>query len=99
MLEEHAADAILVVDSSGTLLRLRSGSEFKLHGGLGVLLGVALNVLAGGNGVLTSKCALREGDVFVDGTAGQLQDALVAAAAVGPSGKSLLLRRRRYCGR
>ena len=90
MLEEHAADAILVVDSSGTLLRLRSGSEFKLHGGLGVLR--VRNVLGGGNDVLTSEaCALREGDVFVDGTAGQLQDALVAAAAVGPSGKVIAI--------
>ena len=89
MLEDHAADFILVVDSSGTLLRLRGGAEFRLHGGIGVLR--VRNVLGGGNDALTSVCALREGDVFVDGTAGQLQDALVAAAAVGASGRVIAI--------
>lgn len=90
MLVEHSAVAILVVDSSGTLLRLSSGAEFKLHGGLGVLR--LRNVLSGGHDVLTSDvCGLREGDVFVDATAGQLQDALVAAAAVGPTGRVIAI--------
>lgn len=85
MLEEHTAAAVLVVDGAGVHLRLRDGAEFRLHGGLGVLR--LRNVLGGGSDNLASVCALREGDVFVDGTAGQLQDAIVAAAAIGPTGK------------
>lgn len=89
MIDEHSASCILVVDGSGTLLRMRSGAEFRLHGGLGVLR--VRNVLRGGSDALTSVCALREGDVFVDGTAGQLQDALAAAAAVGPTGRVIAI--------
>jgi 16S rRNA (guanine1516-N2)-methyltransferase len=37
------------------------------------------------------RSGLREGDCFVDATAGQLQDALVAAAAVGASGRVVAL--------
>ena len=81
----HDADAVLVVDSCGTQLRLRDGTDFKLHGGLGVLR--LRNVLCGGEDTLVSVCGLREGDVLVDATAGQLQDSLAAAAAVGPSGR------------
>ena len=102
LMAEHSASAVLVVDGSGTHLTLRdeSGSsssgqnstrkkEFRLHGGLGVLR--LRNVLGGGNDALTSVCELREGDVFVDATAGQLQDSLVAAAKVGASGKVIAI--------
>jgi 16S rRNA (guanine1516-N2)-methyltransferase len=86
MMTEQNAAAVLVVDGSGVHLKLRDdGGEFKLHGGLGVLR--VRCVLSGGNDALCSACDLRAGDVFVDGTAGQLQDSLVAAAAVGPSGR------------
>jgi hypothetical protein len=37
------------------------------------------------------RSELREGDTFVDATAGQLQDALVAAAAVGARGRVVAL--------
>lgn len=86
MLKEHAAAAVLVSDGSGTHLQLGCDgkAEFRLHGGLGVLR--LRNVLGGGEDALGSVCGLREGDVFVDATAGQCQDALVAAAAVGVSG-------------
>lgn len=99
MIKEHEASAILVVDASGTHLQLAadgdhsssrssgsvSGAEFRLHGGIGVLR--LRNVLGGGNDALCQSCGIREGDVFVDATAGQCQDALIAAAAVGESGR------------
>lgn len=89
MLEEHGADAVLVVDGSGTLLRLGTGAEFRLHGGLGVLR--VRNALRGGSDALVAVCGLREGDVFVDATAGQLQDSLAAAAAVGSTGRVIAI--------
>lgn len=87
-----AGDALaaLVVDSAGVHLKMRSdASEFRLHGGLGRLR--MRNVLSGGSDNLTAVCGLQEGDVFVDATAGQLQDSLAAAAAVGPTGRVVAL--------
>ena len=93
MLKEHGATVILVVDSCGTHLQAAAAgnaasdgaAEFKLHGGIGVLR--LRNVLGGGNDALCQNCGIREGDVFVDATAGQCQDALIAAAAVGELGR------------
>lgn len=91
MIKEHEASAILVVDSSGTHLQLaaddetKASAEFRLHGGIGVLR--LRNVLGGGNDALLESCGIRKGDVFIDATAGQCQDALIAAAAVGESGR------------
>lgn len=93
-MDQHAAEAILVVDGSGTYLQSREPStttteakpaEFRVHGGLGVLR--LRNVLNGGVDQLASVCDIRQGDVFVDCTAGQLQDSIVAAAVVGPNGR------------
>ena len=89
LMAQHSAVAALVVDSSGTHLRTVGGDEFRLHGGIGVLR--VRTVLSGGSDALVHACMLRDGDVFVDGTAGQCQDALVAAAAVGPTGRVIAL--------
>ena len=90
LMTQHDAIAVVVVDGSGTHLRMRDAKhDFRLHGGFGVFR--VKNVLRGCSDNLTSACALREGDVFVDCTAGQLQDALVAAAAVGPTGRVIAL--------
>ncbi len=79
------AVGVLVVSSAGTLLRMRDGGEMRLHGGIGVLR--LRNVLGGGEDKLISACEIRRGDTFVDATGGQLQDAIVAAAAVGGEGQ------------
>lgn len=85
----HEAQAAVVLDANGTHMKTSDGTEFKLHGGLGVLR--VRSVMSGANDTLASICALRAGDTFVDGTAGQCQDALVAAAAVGPTGRVIAL--------
>lgn len=88
--KEHNASAVLVVDGTGTRLQMNEKlAEFKLHGGLGVLR--LRNVLGGGEDALCSTCGLREGDVFVDATAGQCQDAIVAAAACGSTGRVIAI--------
>ena len=72
-------------NNSSSSGRSGGGAEFRLHGGIGVLR--LRNVLGGGNDALCQSCGIRQGDVFVDATAGQCQDALIAAAAVGESGR------------
>ena len=91
LLSEHNAAAILVVDACGTHLRMCDEThELRLHGGLGVLR--VRNILqGGGTDNLCTVCQLKPGDVFVDGTAGLLQDSLVAAAAVGPTGRVIAI--------
>ena len=93
LLERNAAQAVLVVGVAGTLLRLSNGSEHKLHGGMGVLRLRAL--AAGGADNMVDACGLRRGDVFIDATAGQLADALVAAHVVGPEGRVMAIEARR----
>jgi hypothetical protein len=75
------------------MLRLSNGSEHKLHGGMGVLR--LRNVAGGGADNMVDACGLRSGDVFIDATAGQLSDALVAAHVVGPEGHVLAIEVRR----
>eukprot|EP00966_Prymnesium_polylepis_P038760 899511-Prymnesium_polylepis.1 len=86
----HGATACLIVSPGGTQLRFaEGGAEFRLHGGIGVLR--LRNVLGGGRDNMVDACGLGAGDVLVDATAGQLQDAMVAAAAVGPTGRVIAL--------
>jgi hypothetical protein len=89
ILEKHAAEAVLVVGSTGTLLRLSNGCDHKLHGGMGVLR--LRTLCSGGADNMVDACGLRPGDVFVDATAGQLSDALIAAHVVGPEGRVLAI--------
>ena len=70
-------------------VRLSNGSEHKLHGGMGVLR--LRNVAGGGADNMVDACGLRSGDVFIDATAGQLSDALVAAQVVGAEGRVLAI--------
>ena len=71
------------------LLRLSNGSEHKLHGGMGVIR--LRNVAGGGADNMVDACGLRSGDVFIDATAGQLSDAIVAAQVVGAEGRVLAI--------
>ena len=89
MMKLHSAGAVLVVSPGGTSLRIEDGSELRLNGGIGVLR--LRTVLKGGRDNMVDACRLRAGDVFVDSTAGQLQDAMVASAAVGESGRIIAL--------
>mmetsp|Transcript_4630 Transcript_4630/g.7835 ORF Transcript_4630/g.7835 Transcript_4630/m.7835 type:complete len:293 (-) Transcript_4630:47-925(-) len=89
MLEEHEADMVLVVSARGTMLRLRGGAEHCLHGGIGVLRLRAAD--AGRPDNLVRVCGLQPGDVFIDATAGHLCDSIVAAQAVGLSGRVLAM--------
>ena len=83
-----AADAV-VVGARGAVLRRADGTECRLHGGMGVLRVRTLQ--RGERDPLVDVCGLREGDTFVDATAGQLSDALVAAHAVGATGRVLAM--------
>jgi len=85
ILTKNAADAVLVVGVDGTLVRLSNGAEHKLHGAMGVVR--MRNVSSGGSDNMVEACGLRAGDSFLDATAGQLSDALVAAHVVGPEGR------------
>ena len=85
ILAKNAADAVLVVGVNGTLVRLSNGAEHKLHGAMGVVR--MRNVSSGGSDNMVEACGLRAGDSFLDATAGQLSDALVAAHVVGPEGR------------
>lgn len=89
MLAKNAADAVLVVGVNGTLLRLSNGAEHKLHGGIGVVR--MRNVGSGNSDNMVEACGLRAGDSFLDATAGQLSDALVAAHVVGPEGRVMAI--------
>lgn len=77
------AEALLVVDERATL-RMRDGAETRLHGGIGVL---RLRHLAkGGSDAMVEACGLQAGETFVDCTAGECHDAIVAAWVVGMDG-------------
>jgi hypothetical protein len=80
---------VLVVGEQGTSLRMRSGANLRIDGGLGVLR--MRTVLGGGEDKMVAACGLRDGDVVIDATAGLLCDAIVAAAAVGPLGRVVAL--------
>lgn len=85
MMNFYSADAALIVSPAGTSLRLKSGALMRLHGGIGVLR--IRKLLKGGRDNMVDACELQPGDHFVDATAGQLQDAMVASAVVGPTGR------------
>jgi len=77
------AEALMVVDERATL-RMRDGAETRLHGGIGVL---RLRHLAkGGSDAMVEACGLQAGETFVDCTAGECHDAIVAAWVVGMDG-------------
>lgn len=84
LLARHRERALLIVGRAGTSLHAH-GLEHRLHANTAAK---RLRMIAAGDGDwLLTACALREGDVFVDATAGLLGDSLVAASAVGDEGR------------
>lgn len=88
LLLRHGDKAVLIVGRDGTSL-YADGLEHRLHANTAAK---RLRLIATGAGDwLLTACALRDGDVLVDATAGLLGDALVAASAVGPHGKVIAI--------
>jgi len=89
-LREAGADALLVLSERGALL-VAEGTERRWSAGMGFLR--AKRLVAGGAADPTARdpfldaADLREGDLVLDCTVGLGADALVAATAVGASGR------------